>query len=83
MKAVFSLDSSSSSICQYPEAGSKVKKYLCPTSKSKTSSIRGNFSLFSSSMSGRADSTAAVLIGSEATLIEAIASTGFLESLEI
>ncbi|KAK4037751.1 hypothetical protein OUZ56_029780 [Daphnia magna] len=34
-------------------------------------------------MSGRADSTAAVLIGSQATLIEAIVSTGFIEGLEI
>ncbi|KAK4031092.1 hypothetical protein OUZ56_024618 [Daphnia magna] len=83
MKVVFSLNSSSSSICQYPEARSNVENYLCPISKSKTSSIRGNFPLFFSSMSGRTDSTAAVLIGSEATLIEAIVSTGFLEGLEI
>ena len=42
IKAVFSLELSSISICQYPDAKSTVEKYRWPWSMSKTSSILGN-----------------------------------------
>lgn len=42
IKAVFSLELSSISICQYPDAKSSVEKYRWPWSMSKTSLILGN-----------------------------------------